>query len=591
MRGSSRGASGRFGSVTLGRVPLISEDSVRAVKDAADLVELVRGRVELVRRGGRWWAPCPFHQETAPSFCLIPPDNRTYYCHGCRRSGDAISWMLEMEGAAGFSEAIEALAERFGVELVYERTSPEDDARRESARRREELLERAAVFYLEYLWRSDEAAPAREYLGGRGFDEDLLRRYRIGYAPRASTLSARALQQGFSREQLLEAGLARARGGTAQDFFAARIMFPIANQRGKVQGFGARTLDPIERAKYVNSPEGPLFQKRRLLFGLQQAREEAAHSGWIAVVEGYTDVMGLAVAGRPGAVACMGTALTVDQLRILSRWAKEVRVCFDADRAGEEAAWRTALAAREVPALGVSAVRLPAGRDPGDLAADDAGRAELRRLIDDAEPLVTSLIRARAARAGRSPRDRDQALADISDLLRGVDDSVEKDEAVRVATSELGLSRSTEERLREATRHETVNREGPPTVVSSPQRALEERLLTLATAAPELAAPHLDDLSAGAFTEPDHARAFSLLTGGTPVGEWPEELAPLSARIRALASESTATQEEIREAAYRLQLPLLERRAAKLREQGAERELLEVLELRTKLRTALRGEE
>ena len=329
-------------------VPLIDPQSVDAVRQAADLVELVRGQVQLVRRGGRWVGRCPFHEERTPSFSLIPPDNRSYYCFGCGASGDAFDWMREREGAGSFAEAAEALAERFGVPLRYERATPQEEAARAAADRRSDLLERAAGFYAAYLWGAEEAAPARAYLLGRGFGEELLRRFRVGFAPTAgSILSGRALREGFSRDQLAEAGLARLRGGVAHDFFQGRITFPIADARGRVQGFGARTLDPHERAKYVNSPEGPGFQKRRLLFGLHLARAAAARQGWIVVAEGYTDVLALVAAGVEASVACMGTSLTPDQLRLARRSADEVRLCFDADEAGQTAAWRTVEAAED----------------------------------------------------------------------------------------------------------------------------------------------------------------------------------------------------------------------------------------------------
>jgi len=151
-------------------VPLIAPDSVNEILERADLVELIRGRVNLVKRGNRWVGRCPFHDERTPSFSLIPPDNRRYYCHGCGATGDAVRWMMEKEGAASFPDAVEALAERFGLDVRYEQASPEEERRRKADQRRLELLERAAGFYAAYLWRADEAAPARAYLAERGFE-------------------------------------------------------------------------------------------------------------------------------------------------------------------------------------------------------------------------------------------------------------------------------------------------------------------------------------------------------------------------------------------------------------------------------------
>jgi DNA primase len=573
-------------------MPLIAPQSVDAVRQGADLVELVRGRVELVRRGGRWWGRCPFHgPERTPSFSLLPPEFRRYYCHGCGATGDAIDWMREQEGCATFGEAVEGLAERFSIPLSYAEESPVDARRREAAERRRSLLERAAAFYAEYLWRAEEAAPAREYLAGRGFSEELVRRFRIGYAPGGgAVLAGRAIRQGFSRQELLDAGLARMRGSQAADFFTSRITFPIADAQGHVHGFGARTLDPAERAKYVNSPEGEHFKKRTLLFGLAQARAAAARCGYFVVAEGYTDVMGLVAAGEESAVACMGTSLTSEQIGLLRRWAPEVRLCFDADSAGDQAAWRTVEAARGVT-ISLSAVQLPKGQDPGDLAADEAGRGALADAVRDSEPLVTSLIRSRVSRAGRSPRDREEALQSIAELLRRFPDSVEKDEGVRLAAGLLQLSQGLEERLRNAVREGALASEVLPAREASPQEVRERRLLAMLVALPDCARPYLEGLPAEAFGVEEHRRAFALLgSGATDLDAWPEDLAELAVELRVELAAGPATEEELREAAYRVELPMLEARAAQKRAEGDERGLLEALDLARRVRAALRGE-
>jgi len=575
-------------------VPLISPDSVREVLDGADLVELVRGRVNLVRRGNRWTGRCPFHEERTPSFGLIPPDNRRYYCHGCGATGDAVRWMMEKEGAGSFPEAVEGLAERFGIQVRYEQASPEEEARRRADERRLELLERAAAFYAEYLWRADEAAPAREYLAMRGFEEDLLRRFRVGYAPSAgSVLSGRAIRQGFSREQLGEAGLARLRGGRAADFFQSRIMFPIADGRGRVLGFGGRTLDPNERAKYVNSPEGPRFSKRRLLFGLSQARQAAAKAGWIMVVEGYTDVLAFHKAGVEQVVACMGTSLTAEQISELRRAAPRIRLCFDADAAGERAALRTAQAAGE-HIMDLEAVPLPVGADPGDMATSADGLARLRGLTEEFATLVTFLIRSRAGRAGTSASDRERALREVADLLRSVPDSVEKDEGVRLAAGLLQLSRGMEDRLREVSRRSGPSGGGDAQAVALPtldaERLRERRLLVLAVALPDAAARLLGDLPDEALSEPSHREAARLLRAGEQPEGWPGELQELGTVLRADPGAEGATEEELREAVYRVQLPGLERRASAMREAGDAEGELRVQHLVNRLRAALRGE-
>jgi DNA primase len=573
-------------------MPLISPDSIESVRQGVDLVELVRGRVELVRRGGRWWGRCPFHgPERTPSFSLLPPDFRRYYCHGCGATGDAITWMREQEGAATFSEAIEALAERFGIPVSFAEETPQEAARREATDRRRRLLDRAAAFYAEYLWRADEAAPAREYLLGRGFAEDLIRRMKVGYAPAGgAVLCGRAMREGFTREELVDAGLARRRGAQVGDFFTARVMFAIADSQGRVQGFGGRTLDPQIRAKYVNSPEGPQFTKRKLLFNLAEARVAAARSKYFVVVEGYTDVMALVAAGVESAVACMGTSLTSDQISLLRRWAPEVKLCFDADTAGEGAAWRSVEAAPDVN-LSWSAVQLPIGQDPGDLARTEAGRTNLARAVEGAKPLVSSLIRSRIARAGRSPRERDEALEAIASLLRRFPDSVEKDEGIRVTAGLLQLSQGMEERLRQAVRSDAPPMTVVPPREASPAEIRERRFLAMALALPDAAKPYLGSLPPDAFQLDGHRAAFEAIrAGATGPEDLPEELREVALALTLELADATPTVDELREAAYRVELPMLERRAAERRAAGDEAGRLEALDLARRVRAALRGE-
>jgi len=584
-------------------VPLIDDASVEAVRQAADLVELLRGRVQLVRRSGRWWGRCPFHDERSPSFTILP-DHKNYYCFGCGAKGDAITWMREREGAASFNEAVEALAERFGIDLKYAESSPQEEAARVANRRRLEVLQRARDFYAAYLWQSDEAAHAREYLKERGFDEELLRTYHVGYAPgQGGMLAARALKQGYDRRQLVEAGLARDRGGAPQDFFASRITFPIANGRGQVLGFGARTLDPNERAKYVNSPEGRSFRKRTLLFALDVARADAARRGWVMVVEGYTDVLALAKAGYPNAVACMGTSLTTEQLRQLARTADEVRLCFDGDRAGQDAAWRSVEALGDVQIGALTAVPLPAGGDPGDLAASDEGIATLRTLVESPQPMLSYLVRARTDRAGGSAAERSEAFSDIARLLSRFPEGIERDEALRITASRLEVSASNTqsmlERLaREAGRlaaSDDTSKPPEPSAQLMERLAVDEirerRWLAIAVAlGPDVALPFASELAVEAFERPDHRAAFQEIAAGHAADAWPPDLGSLIVDLRAgLTSEPT--EGELREVTYRLQERVLERRAASAREDGDDAEFLRLRGLLSRVRAAIRDTE
>jgi DNA primase len=572
-------------------MPRIDDGSIDEVRRSADLVELVRGQVQLTRRGGRWWGRCPFHEERTPSFCLIPPENRTYYCYGCGATGDAFTWMQQREGAGSFMEAVEQMADRFGVELKYEQSSPEEEQRRQQNERVRELLDRACGFYEASFWKSPEAAAAREYLLGRGFPEELVRKFRVGWAPSTgSALAGRAIQEGFSRDHLSQAGLARVRGGSAEDFFRSRITFPISDARGRVQGFGARTMDPNERAKYVNSPEGDRFHKRELLFGLDLARQWAAKAGYAVVSEGYTDVMALHMAGIEGAVACMGTALTPTQLRLLARVVSEVRLCFDGDQAGEEAARRTIDAAKGIP-LRLAVVALPPGADPGELAGTPGGLGVLAQSVDDADPLIPWLVDRRIARAGESPAERERALTDLAGLLEGVPESADKDEAIRRVTA-LGVSPALLEQF-----VRRVSAGGGQRVKSAPigdqpaaQPSLDEmrerHLLALAMAVPDEGRALLQGMQEAHLGTASHRRARTLIIDGTAV--WPDDLSALHAALSAEAADG-GSEDELRDAYYRVEKRALESAMTAARAAGDETEYLRLQATVKRIEVVLRG--
>src|SRR3712207_6735593 len=319
---------------------LYTKDSIERVKDAVDMVELVGARTDLKRVGSRWTGLCPFHDERTPSFS-VDAEHKLYKCFGCGEGGDAIRFVENTEGL-DFKEAVEYLADRYRVELKREQEDPKAEERRRRLERLQSLVERAAAFYQRHLWETGEARGAREYLAGRGFGEEILREFRIGYSPKAwDKLLVAAQRDGFSQEELAAAGLAqRGTRGGVYDRFRGRIMFPLADYRGRVLGFGARALREDQRPKYLNTSENELYHKGRQLFGIDRAASQAAKRGRIVAVEGYTDVLALHQSGITESVAIMGTALTQQQLTTLAqRVGKDgtVYLALDADRAGQDA--------------------------------------------------------------------------------------------------------------------------------------------------------------------------------------------------------------------------------------------------------------
>jgi DNA primase len=410
-------------------VARIKDSSVREVVSAADIVDVVTARTQLRRSSGsRFMGRCPFHEERTPSFSVNPVE-KLYYCFGCGKGGDVISFVRETE-SLDFVGAIEWLAERFRVPLEYEEASP----RVEEARRRRErlfaLLEQTTSYFERLLWEGETGAPVRAYLSDRGLGEEVNKEFRLGLSP-GHGLAEKAREKGFSAEELRAAGLATVRGG---DYFPPRLMFPLSDARGRVVGFQARKLhddDPL-RGKYVNSPEGDLFHKGSILYGLHLARTAISKQDSAAVVEGNTDVIALRQSGFEPVVASMGTALTEGHLRELGRLTRRLYLCFDADAAGQEATLRgMELAAAQ--GFDVRVVTLPRGLDPAD-APEGFGER-----LADAESYLLYRVRLELERSS----DRQEGFVRAREVLAKAEDSPERQEALRLLADRLDLPRDT----------------------------------------------------------------------------------------------------------------------------------------------------
>jgi DNA primase len=421
----------------------IKDSSVEEVRAAADIVEVISARTPLRKAGSRFTGRCPFHEERTPSFS-VDAVKKVYYCFGCGAGGDLIKFVQETENV-DFAGAIEWLADRFRVPLEYEEVSPQVDAARKRRERALQLLEAAAAFYERYLWETEAAAPARDYLAGRGFWPDACRDFRLGFAPGGQMLARKALEKGFTREELVAAGLVNRR---ANDYFSGRIVFPLADARGRVLGFQARKLrdDPLP-AKYVNSPESELFQKGAVLYGLDRARAAIAKQERAIVVEGNTDVIALHQAGLEPVVASMGTALTERQLKALSGLTSRLWLCFDGDAAGEAATLRgMELAAQQ--GFAVRVVKLAEGSDPADLASG------FEALLDGAESYLVHRVRLELDRA----TDRGEAFTHVQEVLSRFEDSPDRQDAVRLAADRLDLPRETQAGLAARTHQAATGR-------------------------------------------------------------------------------------------------------------------------------------
>jgi DNA primase len=553
-------------------VPLFTKDSIERVRDAVDMAELVGAKTDLRRVGSRWTGLCPFHDERTPSFS-VDPERGLYHCFGCGVGGDAIRFVEETE-ALDFPEAVEALAERYNVRLEREEDDPAAEQRRRRRERLHALLERAARFYAAYLWDSREAKRAREYLIERGLSEQVAREFRVGYAPSAwDRMIVGAQQTGFTAEELVAAGLAqRGRGGALYDRFRARIMFPVADARGRVLGFGARAMADGRGPKYLNTSENELYHKGRQLFGVDLARKEAAKSGRIVAVEGYTDVLALHQAGIRESVAIMGTALTQEQLAELARSAPLVVLALDADRSGQEAMLRAARAAED-RGVDLRVAELPEGKDPAD-AVTRGGIGAFEEHLERAMGIVEFQVRRVLADADLdTPAGRDRALEEARKLIAAVPErTASRDALAREVADRLDVP------VDYVTAAPAVARGGSALAEPAGQPVLragtspgevafaaERAFLAMCLASGELGREYLgrlsgDQLSSAAARD---AREHLVARFDDPLAELPEDDPAVAALITGVAmaaqEQAEATEPVLRMSFLQLELRRIER--------------------------------
>ena len=359
--------------------------------------EVVGKKVRLTRKGREFTGLCPFHNEKTPSF-TVNDDKAFYHCFGCGQHGDVITFAMETDGLS-FPEAIERLAGQAGLEVPQ--SSPQERERAKVRSTLYDVVEQVCAWYEEQLSQPG-GRDAYDYLRGRGFTDETIGTFRLGFAPDGRGRLLQAMEaRGVRQDQLVEAGLIKMPegGGNPRDYFFNRVIFPINDSRGRVIAFGGRILGDGQ-PKYLNSPETPLFHKGRSLYNFTMAREASRDAGTVIVAEGYTDVIALAQAGLPNSVAPLGTALTEDQMRLIWRIADEPVLCFDGDTAGERAALRAAERALPLlqPGKTLRFMALPSGDDP-DTLIKARGAEGFRTLLAGAHQLVDVLWQSEVAAA------------------------------------------------------------------------------------------------------------------------------------------------------------------------------------------------
>lgn len=347
---------------------LIAEETIQRVTEANDIVEVIGSYFPLKRAGTSFRALCPFHREKSPSF-HVNPSRQSFHCFGCGAGGGVLRFVMDYEHV-DFPTAVRRLAQRAGIPVVEEAGSGEDDRQRGLRQRLLGLHAEAAAWFHDNLLKSADARPAREYLKSRGIGGDIARSWQLGYAPDSwDALLEFLAGRKFSREEIVRSGLAASKeeSDALYSRFRGRVMFPIRNDYGEVVAFSGRVLDPAAKAaKYVNSPETPLFTKGKILYGLDKTKRALIEANAAIVCEGQLDLISAYEAGVKNVIAPQGTAFTTDQARLLRRFVETVLLCFDSDKAGQQAAARS-LPALLSQGLAVRVVALPPGDDPDSL--------------------------------------------------------------------------------------------------------------------------------------------------------------------------------------------------------------------------------
>ena len=411
---------------------------VERVSEQTDILRIVQGYVPLKRRGNRYWGCCPFHQEKTASFSVLP-DKGFFYCFGCHAGGNAFKFISLIENISYF-DAIKLQAEKLGIPLPERRRSPQEVAREREIQDLRKVNELARDFFHNCLTMTRMGERGKAYFAGRGIRQETIEEFQLGYAPPAwDKLSTAFLKRGIKQDFLLASGLCaeRKQGGGLYDRFRGRVIIPIADERGRVVGFGGRVLDD-STPKYLNTPETVLFNKRKLLFGLDRSHRAIQQEGRAIVVEGYMDAISVFDAGVHNVVASLGTAFTPEHAKKLLHYAPEICFCYDSDEAGQKATIRALTIVRDTGAR-VRVIVVPDGKDPDEFIRKHGADA-FRALVEKALPLVEYRLRYVLSHTNYDTLDgKVKALHEMMPVLAGIREAAVRSEYERRLAQTLML--------------------------------------------------------------------------------------------------------------------------------------------------------
>jgi DNA primase len=425
-------------------VGLISEETIQRVSDANDIVDLISSYFPLKRAGTSFRALCPFHREKSPSF-HVNPARQNYHCFGCGAGGGVLRFVMEYEHL-DFPSAVRRLAQRAGIPIIEEASTAEDHQKHGLRQRLLALHAEASTWFHDHLLKSPDASQARDYLKSRGLNSTVAKSWQLGFAPGSwDALLTHLRGRRFTQEEILQSGLASSKdepprsGSTLYSRFRNRVMFPIRNDYGEVIAFSGRILEAdAKAAKYVNSPETPLFTKGRVLYGLDKTKRDLIEKNAAIVCEGQIDLISAFEAGIRNVIAPQGTAFTGDQARLLKRYVETVLLCFDSDAAGKKAAARS-LPALLSQGLLVKIVTLPQGEDPDSLIRRSGPEAFLEVINNATDFFEHSLNEAFASGELNDSAGKSRLVSRIAPPLALVQDAVLRETILGRTASRLGL--------------------------------------------------------------------------------------------------------------------------------------------------------
>ena len=410
---------------------LYNEDFIEKVRFSNDIIDVVSEYTNLKKSGQSYKGLCPFHDEKTPSF-NVSPDQQLYYCFGCGVGGNIFNFIMEVEGL-NFSEAVEFLAERANIELPQQSNSQARQRKRSQRNKLLKIHKLATQFYNYLLLESELGRQAYNYLVERGFDEETIEKFQLGFAPdRWQGLYNFLSDKGYEDEILLKSGLIlpRKNNDGYYDRFRNRVMFTIFDHRHQAIGFGGRVLSSDEEPKYLNSPSTPLFDKSENLYGLNWAKKEMRQTDEVIITEGYTDVITASDFGIENVVASLGTSLTTQQAKILKRYVERVYIAYDADAAGAQAALR-GLEILKKEGLEVKVINLGNDKDPDEYIKEE-GKEKFLQLKNNATSLIQFKINQVLKNKDLANVDeRVNVVQKILPILYAIDDSVEREEYLK----------------------------------------------------------------------------------------------------------------------------------------------------------------